>query len=274
VVFLTSDHGFHVGGKESIYKQTLWDSGTRIPLIIAGLKGMARGVTCHQPVSLIDVFPTFVDICGLPDHPNDQVGRSRYKLEGHSIKPLLLDPKGDWSGPEVAIMTLPGKDHSQHREHVGTLYPHFSVRAKDWRYSLTSDGQEELYHYPSDPNEFTNLADNPEHAEMKATLRAQLVVLRDGDQWKDYEGLPKEEVSAFELLAEVKGGAELKLGSNTVASVETNTWTPIRVRVAGKRSQVWLDNKVYSDEVGLSDLSAGKLTSDGAEWRQIRIRKL
>ena len=274
VVFLTSDHGFHVGGKESIYKQTLWDSGTRIPLIVAGLEGMAQGVNCHQPVSLIDVFPTFVDICGLPDNPNDQVGRSGYEIEGHSIKPLLFDPNGEWSGPEVAIMALPGKDHSQHREHVGTLYPHFSVRAKDWRYSLTSDGQEELYFYPSDPNEFTNLADNPEHAEIKATLREQLVALRDGDQWIDHQALPKEKVSAFELLAEVNGVTELKLGSESVAKVESKTWVPIRVRVAGKRSQVWLDNKVYSDETGQSDLTAGRLTSEGVELRKIRIRKL
>ncbi|MEL6109744.1 MAG: sulfatase-like hydrolase/transferase, partial [Planctomycetota bacterium] len=53
VVFLTSDHGFHVGGKEALYKQTLWDSGTRIPFIVAGLDGMSKGVTCDQPISLI-----------------------------------------------------------------------------------------------------------------------------------------------------------------------------------------------------------------------------
>ena len=80
VVFLTSDHGFHVGGKEAIYKQTLWDSGTRIPFIVSGLEGMPQGATCDQPISLIDVYPTFVDICGLPKNPHE--GRINHKLDG------------------------------------------------------------------------------------------------------------------------------------------------------------------------------------------------
>ena len=61
IVILTSDHGFHVGGKESLYKQTLWDSGTRIPFIVAGLEGMPKGAVCEKPISLIDVYPTLID---------------------------------------------------------------------------------------------------------------------------------------------------------------------------------------------------------------------
>ena len=148
------------------------------------------------------------------------------------------------------------------------------MRAEDWRDSLTSDGQEELYHYPSDPNEFTNLADNPEHAEMKAQLREQLVALRDGDKWKDFGNLPAQEISAFELLAEVSGTAEFKLGDAVVANVESEEWAPLRIRVGGNRSQVWVDNKVYSDAIGQSDIAAGVLTAAGGELRKIRIREL
>ena len=272
IVFLTSDHGFHVGGKESLYKQTLWDSGTRIPFIVAGLKGMPQGVTCEQPISLIDVYPTFVDLCGLPENPHK--GRSGYPLDGHSIKPLLLDPKGRWAGPDVAITALPGKDHSQHRQHIGTLYPHFSVRARDWRYSLTSDGQEELYHYPSDPHEFTNLADHPGHANTKARLRKQLVALRDGDKWESCKSLPKGKLAAFELLAEVKGEARFRLGETVVAQVDSGQWTPLRIRVAGKRSQVWLGNRVAADQVRESDFPAGLLTYTRANLRNLRFREL
>ncbi|MEM7011251.1 MAG: sulfatase-like hydrolase/transferase [Verrucomicrobiota bacterium] len=272
VVFLTSDHGFHVGGKESIYKQTLWDSGTRIPFIVAGLKGMPEGVTCHQPVSLIDVYPTFNDICGLPKDPNEK--RSGYALDGHSLKPLMLNPEGEWDGPDVAISALPGKDHSQHREHIGTLYPHFSVRARDWRYSLTSDGQEELYHYVNDPNEFTNLANNPEFAEMKAQLKEKLVALRDGDAWNDFEDLPVDELDGFEIVAEVNGNAEFEFGKMKLANVAASDWTPLRIRVAGKRSQVWLNNRVHSDDVSDAEFAAGILNQNSGEIRNIRIRKL
>ena len=272
VIFLTSDHGFHVGGKEAIYKQTLWDSGTRIPFIVAGLEGMPQGVTCQQPISLIDVYPTFIDICGLPKNPHD--GRSNYPLDGHSIKPLVLNPKGKWTGPDVVITALPGKDHSQHRQHIGTLYPHFSVRSRDWRYSLTSDGQEELYHYTNDPNEFANLAKKPEFADMKAKLRRQLIALRDGKDWKNFNSLPTDRLAAFEILANVKGATTLKLGDTVVANVKSGNWAPVRIRVAGKRSQVWLNNRVYSDEVFNSDIAAGVLTSGNSNLRNIRIRKL
>ena len=272
VVILTSDHGFHVGGKESIYKQTLWDSGTRIPFIVSGLKGMPKGVTCHQPISLIDVYPTFIDLCGLPKDPNKV--SSKYPLDGHSIKPLLLDPKGKWSGPQVAISALPGKDHSQHREHLGSLYPHFSVRSKDWRYSLTSDGQEELYYYPDDPNEFTNLAKNPKHAQKKGWLRAQLISLRDGDKWRDYKSLPSNEFEGFELIGEVKGEGSLQQGSVTVATLKSIDWTPVRIRVAGKRIQVWVDQRVASDDVMSTAIPAGRLSLIGGKLRKIRIREL
>ena len=272
VVILTSDHGFHVGGKEAIYKQTLWDSGTRIPFIVAGLKGMPQGASCHKPISLIDVYPTFNELCGMPNDPH--TGRSGYSLDGHSLVPLIRNPGGPWSGPDVAITALPGKDHSQHREHTGTLYPHFSVRSEDWRYSLTSDGQEELYRYSTDPFEFRNLADTPEFAEVKSSLRKKLVSLRDGNRWKEYSVLPRGKTSGFELIADVRGQGALHLGETTIASVSAEEWTPVRVRAAGKRSQAWVDQRVASDEFFDSAFEPGRITASGIQLRRIRIQQI
>lgn len=272
IVILTSDHGFHVGGKESIYKQTLWDSGTRIPFIVAGLDGMPRGVTCKKPISLIDVYPTFIDLCDLPNDPHR--GRSGYSLDGHSIKPLILNPNSHWNGPNVAITALPGKDHSQHREHIGTLYPHFSVRSIDWRYSLTSDGQEELYYYPDDPYEFTNLANRRKFAPLKAKLKEQLIQLRDGPNWVEVSSFPEEEFSGFELLAESKGQTTIQLGDTEVARLNTKQQASVRIRVGGNRSQIWVNNRVYSDEIFDEGLVPGKITSSNENVRAIKIRKL
>ena len=233
---------------------------------------MPQGVTCHQPISLIDVYPTFIDICGLPKNPH--AGRSDYPLDGHSIKPLVLDPDGNWDGPEVAITALPGKDHSQHRQHIGTLYPHFSVRAKDWRYILTSNGQEELYRYSTDVYEFTNLADDPEFADVKAKLKQQLIVLRDGDRWTNFDSLPATKMAAFELQAEVRGDAAIRFGDYEIASVKSEHWVPLRIRLAGKRCQVWLDNRVFSDDIQKSELSPAALTSTSSQLANIRIREL
>ena len=272
IVILTSDHGFHVGDKESIYKQTLWDSGTRIPLIVSGLEGMPQNVICKKPVSLIDIYPTFIDFCKLPEDPHQ--GRSGYPLDGHSLKPLILNPKADWSGPNVAITALPGKDHSQHREHLGTLYPHFSVRSEDWRYSLTSDGQEELYHYPNDPYEFTNLANKREFANIQSELKKQLIELRDGPHWAEVDALPENKLSGFELIAEVKGESIIHLGEIEVAKIITKQRASVRIRAAGHRCQVWMNNRVYADEIFDQALAPGKITSSNQNLREIRIRKL
>lgn len=182
IVILTSDHGFHVGEKEFLYKQSLWDGATRIPLIVAGLEGMPQGATCHHPVSLIDLYPTLNELCGLPSEPNRN--GNGYSLEGHSLVPLLRDPVGDWSGPEVAITALPGKDHSQHTQFGGTWFPHFSVRSENYRYTLCSNGEEELYNYGADPLEWRNLAGDPAYASIKAELKHKLIELRDGANWK------------------------------------------------------------------------------------------
>lgn len=183
ILILTSDHGFHMGEKGFLYKQSLWDGSTRVPLIVAGLDGMAQGSVCDQPVSLIDIYPTLADLCGLPMDPN--AGKSGYKLDGHSLRPLLMKPTGTWAGPEVAITALPGEDHMLEARKVTAFSdPHFSVRSKDWRYTLCSNGEEELYDYRTDPHEWNNLATNPEYEPVKETLKKQLLDLRKGQSYE------------------------------------------------------------------------------------------
>ncbi len=181
VVFFTSDHGFHVGEKEFLYKGSLWEPSTRIPLIIAGVEGSRKGAVCRKPVSLIDIYPTFNELFDLVKQPNE--GGNGYSLEGYSLVPLLKDPDQSWDGPEVAITALPGKDHMLHTVYEGSLFPHFSVRGERWRYSLASDGGEELYDHLRDPFEWKNLADEPEFSIIKKALKEQLIELRDGTRW-------------------------------------------------------------------------------------------
>jgi len=188
IVIFTSDHGFHVGEKNFLYKGSLWEPSTRIPLIVANVPGSVEGATCDQPVSLIDIYPTFNDLLGLDKNPNG--GGNGYDLEGHSLVPLLMNPEnGRWSGPDVAITTIPGKNHMLHQVYEGSLFPHFSVRGDRHRYSLSSNGGEELYDHYNDPYEWRNLAHDPEYAFIKATLKEQLIDLRDGDRWESLEGL-------------------------------------------------------------------------------------
>ena len=84
------DHGWTMGEKNHVYKNSLWEESTRVPLTIR-----APGVTkpnskVNHPVSLIDVYPTLLELAGLDKNTvkNDR-GKS---LDGFSLKPFLENP--------------------------------------------------------------------------------------------------------------------------------------------------------------------------------------
>jgi len=164
IVVLTGDNGYHVGEKDCIQKWHLWEESTRVPLFIhvPGSKENAR--SCDHPVSLIDIYPTLTDLCGLDGNPNK--GRSNTPLDGYSLRPFLENSeREDWDGPSVALMAI--RDHNAR--------PHFSVRCRRYRYTLCGNGEEELYNHEKDPNEWTNLAGNTEYEKTKTQLRKELM---------------------------------------------------------------------------------------------------
>ncbi len=63
-VMVVSDHGWHLGEKKHWCKGAIWEQTTHIPFIVRG-PGIETGSTCTQPVSLIDVYPSLVDLAGL-----------------------------------------------------------------------------------------------------------------------------------------------------------------------------------------------------------------
>jgi arylsulfatase A-like enzyme len=182
IVIFTSDHGYHLGEKDWLFKHTLWEESTRIPLIVKAPGLSQPGGTCHQPVSLIDIYPTLVDLCHLEG--NNMKSEAGNPLEGHSLSPLLQRPgKNQWSGPEVALSAI-----LSNRIKEGENIPmkaadqHFSVRSLHWRYSLANDGSEELYDHRSDPNEWTNLAGDPETMERQEALHQRLLEITGMEQ--------------------------------------------------------------------------------------------
>ncbi|MCO6459015.1 MAG: sulfatase [Pirellulaceae bacterium] len=148
IVVLWSDHGWHLGEKEITGKNTLWDRSTRVPLIFAG-PGVARGARCDRPAELLDIYPTLVELCGLPAKPG---------LEGHSLVPQLQDAQAPRTWPAITT-----HNHDNH-----------GVRSEHWRYIRYADGSEELYDMRADPNEWVNLAADPKLAEIVAEHRAWL----------------------------------------------------------------------------------------------------
>ncbi|WP_226895658.1 sulfatase-like hydrolase/transferase [Luteolibacter marinus] len=156
IVVLWSDHGWHLGEKQHWQKYTAWRACTRVPLMVkvpAGISpalpgGTRAGIRCDAPVSLLGLYPTLTELCGLP--PGEAI-------DGRSLVPLLKDPT---SSIEPAVMTYLHDGGS-----VG-------VSTKDWRYIRYKGGAEELYHTSVDPYEWDNLASTPAHAAELKRLRA------------------------------------------------------------------------------------------------------
>jgi choline-sulfatase len=144
VVVLWSDHGWHLGEKGITGKNTLWERSTRVPLIFAG-PGVSASAKCARPAELLDMYPTLLDLCGLP--PNKA-------LEGTSLVPQLKDAKAARERP--AITTHNPGNHA--------------VRTEKWRYIVYADGSEELYSNAADPHEWNNLAKEAKFAEVKKEL--------------------------------------------------------------------------------------------------------
>ena len=148
VVVLMSDHGYHVGEKQHWQKGTLWEEATNSLLMFRVPGVTTPKQTCSRPVSLLDVYPTLVELVGLPRPAH---------LDGVSLVPLLKDPS---AGREQPVLIA--------------YQNHLAVRTDRYRYIRYGDGSEELYDRQADPHEWKNVASVAEFTQIKKTLADQL----------------------------------------------------------------------------------------------------
>ena len=141
LIIFFSDNGFHCGAKQQWPKATLWDMADIVPMLVR-LPTKKSGVS-HATISLIDVFPTLIEYCGLkpPEH----------RLDGESFAAQLEDTSTPWPRPSF---TSYGPNYS-------------SVRSERYRYIQYPDGTEELYDHERDPYEFENLAKDSTYEPIK-----------------------------------------------------------------------------------------------------------
>lgn len=149
IVVLWSDHGYHLGEHNGIWqKRTLFEQAARAPLIIRAPGHQGQG-DCDQIVEFVDIYPTVTDLAGVD---------SNNGLAGRSLRPLINDPQAQWNGQAITQVLRPADDR------LPEMVMGCSIRTDRYRYTEWGDGKYgvELYDHHTDPNEFNNLARDPD----------------------------------------------------------------------------------------------------------------
>lgn len=148
MIVLWSDHGYRMGEKGTFAKMCLWEEATKAPLIFAG-PGIQKGKLVTQPVEMLSIYPTLLELCGLPAYKRN---------EGLSLVNLMDGSNENTNS--VAITTYGMNNHT--------------VRSNQFRYIRYEDGEEELYDRKTDPNEWENIASDEKYLHIKENLKAHL----------------------------------------------------------------------------------------------------
>lgn len=176
IVVVWSDHGYHLGEKGQWGKHTLWRETSRVPLIFAGAD-LAKDKKVETTVGLIDLYPTLIELCDLPQ---------QHQMDGVSLVPVLKEPEL----AEERNLFIPG--------HIRERY---AVINSNYRYiKYEKNIGEEFYDLKEDPYEWNNLAGDQKYEsiieEMKKAVPAifspeatprndlKLIIEGDGFRWE------------------------------------------------------------------------------------------
>ncbi len=173
LVIFHSDHGYHLGEKNMWQKLSIFEESARVPLIISVPGNQANGKTCLKPVELVSLHKTLTDLCGVAVDS---------KTEGHSLRPLVENPKAKWDhaafsqvtrGANVGTTLTPEqkKKNAGAKQIMGR-----SIRTDRYRYTEWDGGRAgvELYDHDQDPGEYKNLATDRKHVKVVAELKTLL----------------------------------------------------------------------------------------------------
>ena len=173
-------------------KNSLYETGTKVPMVIRWPGVIGAGVTTDAKVSFIDFIPTFMEIAG---------GQAPEIVDGKSMLPV-------WKGEtdvhhEELYFSYTGVIVSKRRQE--TPYPTRAIRTERYRYIRNLNHTiphpkrkilnpyEELYDLQADPEELNNLAQNSDYDSIRGELSGKI------DDWMTRIG-DKGIESEFETL--------------------------------------------------------------------------
>jgi iduronate 2-sulfatase len=152
VIVFWSDHGYHLGEHTLWAKTSNFENDARVPLIIAPPKARHAGAKTEALAELLDLYPTLVDLCGLPKMDG---------LEGTSLAPVLNDPRKSVKSAACTQHPRPAYYKGQ-PETMGVSARTDRYRYTEWRDFKTGEVVAcELYDHRQDPRETRNVVASP-----------------------------------------------------------------------------------------------------------------
>jgi choline-sulfatase len=153
IVVFTSDHGDMLGERQMVQKRCFYEWSVRVPLLVRLPGGAEAGRRVAEPVSLVDLLPTLLDLTGVS-------AEGRAPIDGDSLVPELTGHPRDEERPVFS---------EYHLEKVWA--PCFMVRRGRWKYIHVHGHPGQLFDLATDPGEWDDLSGRPETAEVEAELR-------------------------------------------------------------------------------------------------------
>ena len=154
VIVLTSDHGDMNGHGGWWTKMLMYEDSAGIPMIVSG-PGVTPGVTKTQ-ASLVDVYPTALEACGIAATPDDQA------MPGRSLLQMAAAPDD------------PGRAVFSEYHDGGSITGMMMLREGRWKYVAYPGFAPQLFDLDADPFEQSDLGLSDGHSEIRQRLHARM----------------------------------------------------------------------------------------------------
>lgn len=180
VVVFSSDHGDMLCEKSMVQKRVFYDPSCRIPLLMRFPEDRYAGTVVKEPVNLIDLMPTFLDIAGVPE-------AQRLPMDGQSLMGLV---DGSDMRPRTTFAEM-------HVEDNPVLC--FMVRRGCYKLNVMVGVDVQLFDLEADPDEWDNLAGRAQYADVERKLRTAL------EERFDFQAIEKDvrrSIEARQLIRE------------------------------------------------------------------------